>query len=311
MAMSFLPAQLERFRREAKKLVRELSITHSEALDRMAVKNGFTNWSLLVKHSSGPSAPVIALPAAPVRPPGSIRYYLHGDVVEDDPTQCYCARCDLFRPLAHLVPTSYHTDGKDGERFLSSLTSWQTSEAAERGRHVRPYLAPNILEAPARAERAAREAARSPFHRWLEGQCRRNDPVGDLAGDVLGDEGFPLGASTRREVEDYLEGYGSHVIRAVLQAWREFENDKPPVMNLAEALAAELKVTVVEAEELADADPLELTGQSGDGAYGWEFDFSRHASPKLAAKLMKKRGSLKLTVGPGFYESIRNAEFPR
>jgi uncharacterized protein YozE (UPF0346 family) len=308
--MSFLPLQLERFRREAKKLARELSITHSEALDRIAVKNGFTNWSLLVKHSS-PSGPVIALPAAPARPPGSIRYYLHGDVVEDDPAQCYCARCDLFRPLTHLVPTSYHPDGKDGERFLSNLTSWQNSDAAERGRYVRPDGAPNILEAPARAARAAREAARSPFHRWLDGQRRRNDPVGDLAGDILGDEGFPIGASTRREVEDYLEGYGSHVIRAVRQAWREFGNDEPPVRTLAAALAAELKVTVAEAEELTGEDPLELTGHSGDGAYGWEFDFTDHASPKLAAKLMKKRGSLKLTVGPDFYEGIRDAEFPR
>lgn len=245
MAMPFLPAQLERFRREAKKLVREFSITHSEALDRIAVKNGFTNWSLLVKHSSGPSAPVIALPATPARTSGSIRYYLHGDVVEDDPTQCYCARCDLFRPLTHLVPTSYHPDGKDGERFLSSLASWQTSEAAERGRDVRPDGAPNILEAPARAERAAREAARSPFHRWLEGQRRRNDPVGDLAGDVLGDEGFPLGASTRREVEDYLEGYGSHVIRAVRQAWREFENDEPARDAPGRGAGTELKVTVL------------------------------------------------------------------
>lgn len=51
MSTSFSPVQLERFRREAKKLSRESSITHSEALDRIAIRRGFTNWSLLVKHS--------------------------------------------------------------------------------------------------------------------------------------------------------------------------------------------------------------------------------------------------------------------
>ena len=64
MATSFSPAQLERFRREAKKRSRELSINHSEALDRIAVQNGFTNWSLLSKHSSVPNA-VAPMPPAP------------------------------------------------------------------------------------------------------------------------------------------------------------------------------------------------------------------------------------------------------
>lgn len=52
MATSFSFSQLERFRREAKKLKRELSITHSEALDRIAAQHGFKNWSLLVRHSA-------------------------------------------------------------------------------------------------------------------------------------------------------------------------------------------------------------------------------------------------------------------
>lgn len=309
MATSFSPAQLERFRREAKKLSRELSITHSEALDRVAVQNGFTNWSLLSKHSGG-LALAAATPPVQVLPAGAYRYYLHGDVVEDDPTKCYCARCDVFWPLDHLVPTSHHTDGKDGERFLTSLERWNRLPANERGRRFRPDGAPNVLEALARAARVAHEAARSPFHRWLDGQRNRNDPVGDVAGDILRDEGFPIGAATKREVEGYLEGYGSHVIRAVRQAWKEFEGRAGRERTLAEALAAVLKLTLAEAEELADAEPMELNGSSGESLSGYEFDFTRYASPKLAAKLMKKRGSLRLTVDPWFFEGIRDTEFP-
>jgi hypothetical protein len=311
MAISFPPAQLERFRREAKKLSRELSITHSEALDRIAVQNGFSNWSLLSKHSSAPlTLRAVASHTSP-RPIGAYRYYLHGDVLEGDPTKCYCARCDVFWPLDHLVPTSYHTDGKDGERFLSSLARWNKLAVAERSPKFRPDGAPNVLEAAAWSEHAAHEAARSPFHRWLDGQRGRNDPVGDLAGDILRDETFPISAATKHEVEEHLEAYGSHIVRAVRQAWREFEGGRSRKRTLAEALAAELKLTAAEADELVDVEPQELTGHSGDGNYGFEFDFTRAASPKLAAKLMKKRGSLKLTVGPSFYEGIRNADFPR
>lgn len=309
MATSFSPLQLERFRREAKKLGRALSICHSEALDRIAVQNGFTNWSLLSKHSDSSSQAVADAPK-PLRPSGPYRYYLHGDVVEDDPTKCYCARCDVFWPLDHLVPTSYHTDGKDGERFLSSLAQWNTLPAEERGRKYRPDGAPNVLETPLRATQVAKEAARAPFHRWLEGQRGRSDPIGDVAGDIQRDKSFPIGASTWCEVEDYFAGYGSHVVRAARQAWREFEGGELRHRTLAEALAAELKLTVAEAHELTDAEAMELTNHSGDVRTGFEFDFTNYASPKLAAKLMKKRGTLKLTVDEWFFDDIRGADFP-
>lgn len=48
---SFSPAQIERFKRDAKAVHRELSIPHSQALDRLAIDNGYKNWSLLMKRS--------------------------------------------------------------------------------------------------------------------------------------------------------------------------------------------------------------------------------------------------------------------
>lgn len=88
------------------------------------------------------------------------------------------------------------------------------------------------------------------------------------------------------------------------------EGNAAPVKTMAEALAKELGISVAEAEELADAEPLELTGHSGESFSGYEFDFTRYASPQLAAKLMKKRGSLQLRVGPWFFDSVRSADFP-
>lgn len=230
MAISFTPAQLERFPREAKKLSRELSIKHSEALDRVAAQHGFTNWSLLAKHSNTAPAPATVTEPRPAS--SGLRHYLHGDMVEGEPGKCYCARCDVFGDLNHFQQTSGHEAGDDGERFLSSLAWWNKLTPAEKGNRYRPANAQNVLQQAAEAARVAREASRSPFHLWLEDQRGRNDPVGDLAIDVLSDKGFPLGASTRREMGDYLSRHDDHIIRAMQQAWREYQ--APPKKTLAQ-----------------------------------------------------------------------------
>lgn len=311
MATSFLRAQLDRFRREAKKLGRELSIPHSQVLDRIADQHGFSNWSLLVKHSSGaassPPGPQVTIST----PPRGIRYYLHGDVLETDQAKCFCARCDAVVTFGHLIPNSYHTDGKDGERYLRDLADWSARPAESLSNLFRPVTAPNILAALAVAGRDAREAARSPFHRWLDAQRHRGDPVGDLAIDILRDPEFPIALASRRDLEGHLGRYGSHVIKAFRQAWQEFQGGERREWTLADALATELKITVDEAQELVDAEPMELTGHSGDGSYGFEFDFTDHASPKLAKKLLRKRSPLKVQVGPWFFDGIRDSEFPR
>lgn len=225
MATTFTPAQLERFRREAKKLSRELSLTHSQALDRIAVRHGYQNWSLLAKHSDASGSGFVP-PAKPVRnvpaPEPVQRYYLHGDVDEDDPAHCYCARCDVFVEPSHFDGQGFHKDGGDGERYLASLARHNSLPPLQKASRGRPDDAPNVLAQRATAERDAHEAARSPFHRWLEGQRNRDDIVGDLAGDILRDKSFPVGLATREEVEARLSRHGGHIVRAVRAAWKEF-----------------------------------------------------------------------------------------
>lgn len=57
MPISFSSVQIERFKREAKKLSRSDGLCHSHALDRIAEQQGFKNWSLLMKHSSSDLPP--------------------------------------------------------------------------------------------------------------------------------------------------------------------------------------------------------------------------------------------------------------
>ena len=57
MTASFTIAQVERFKREAKRLHRDTNISHSQALDQIASANGYRNWSLLAKHSDAQGTP--------------------------------------------------------------------------------------------------------------------------------------------------------------------------------------------------------------------------------------------------------------
>lgn len=223
MATSFTAAQLDQFRRDAKRLGRHLSIPLSQAQARIAAEQGFKNWSLLAKHSEGrPPAPPASPRPVVEAPDLRRRYYLHGDVVEDDSTKCYCARCEFFVEPTHFSTDTFHQDGTDGERYLVSVARWQKLPKSEKTDRRRPDDAPNVLAAGALAAREAYEASRSPFHRWLATQKDRDDPVGDLATDALRDKRFPVGANARRELEAYVSRHGDRVVSAVRRAWREF-----------------------------------------------------------------------------------------
>ena len=228
MAISFSSSQINRFKREAKKLARELSIAHNEALDRIAARQGFKNWSLLAKHSESVPARDTAPPVLykPVAPSGG-RYYLHGDQNEDNPAFFYCARCDVFTQADHFDDPKQHSGETNKERYLASLDRWNRSSSDSKTDWRRPADAVNLLAERAVADRIAREAVRAPFYRWLLTQTDRNDPVGDLAVDARRDKTFPVGASNRRELESYLSRHGDHVVRALREAWREFSSAQP------------------------------------------------------------------------------------
>lgn len=86
------------------------------------------------------------------------------------------------------------------------------------------------------------------------------------------------------------------------------EDDEPPKVSLAQALADETGLTVAEAEELTDAEA--LPNDSNDGmAYGYVFDFNDYASPSTAAKLEAKYGSLQVQVSPSFFERVAHLAF--
>ena len=63
------------------------------------------------------------------------------------------------------------------------------------------------------------------FNKYLKSQLGRNDPIGDLAEDALGDKQFPPVNSLKALVR-YLESRGAcgDAADAARDAWREYKN---------------------------------------------------------------------------------------
>jgi len=150
------------------------------------------------------------------------RHYLHGDLVDGRPGVHFCAFCDSFVPVDHFQTA--HAELDHGKRLLNSIERWNRLDDSDRNGRYRPDSAENVLYIAAVEERNKHEAARSDFHRWLETQVDRDDPVGDLAKDVMIDDEFPVGIESSTEMERHLERHGDHIVKAIRSAWRDFRS---------------------------------------------------------------------------------------
>ena len=62
------------------------------------------------------------------------------------------------------------------------------------------------------------------FNKWLRKQAKRDDPVGDLAQDVMRDD-RPVPHNTRGAWQSWLwfAGATTEAMQAFAEAWREYE----------------------------------------------------------------------------------------
>lgn len=66
------------------------------------------------------------------------------------------------------------------------------------------------------------------FMEWLGNQINRDDPVGDLAGDMDRDEKMPESFGSLHEIYDYLSDQNDMVAASLFFAWEEWSGGKVP-----------------------------------------------------------------------------------
>lgn len=94
--------------------------------------------------------------------------------------------------------------------------------------------------------------------------------------------------------------------------WGDDDYDgEPPPRSVSQAYAELLGLELHEVGNLADVEAMELDGSSGEMVYGYLIDFTDYASPEIAQKILRRHSSLRIEVGPDFFEGVRSDDWPR
>jgi uncharacterized protein YozE (UPF0346 family) len=219
----FTFGELNRLRREAKRLKKEKNISHCKALDEIALAQGWANW---------PTLAAAAQPASDIRakcegsPPEQARYYVHGDQTEDEPAQYYCEFCDRLEASEHFE--AVHGDAA-WRRTLASLEAWRKLPLDTKYSFRRPDAAVNLFqdayELPGASQpnaRLKRTEASGLFHEWLSDQEWRPDAVGDFARLVARDATFPVSSDDIEVIRGHLRSASSEELEALEETWEDF-----------------------------------------------------------------------------------------
>lgn len=87
--------------------------------------------------------------------------------------------------------------------------------------------------------------------------------------------------------------------------------DEPPLRSISEAYADLLGLELHEVGDLVDVEPIARDGNTGEMVYSYLLDFTEHASPEIAQKILQRHSSLCIEVWPNFFENIRDDDWPR
>jgi hypothetical protein len=83
-----------------------------------------------------------------------------------------------------------------------------------------------------------------------------------------------------------------------------------PMRRRTEAFAELLGLQPDEVGGLVDVEPQPLDGHSGEMIYGYLLDFEGFASPEIAARILARHGSLRVEVGPAFFDTVLDDDWP-
>jgi hypothetical protein len=80
---------------------------------------------------------------------------------------------------------------------------------------------------------------------------------------------------------------------------------------MTQAYADLLGLNLEEVGDLVDVEPEARDGQSDEMVYSYILDFTHFASPEVAEKILLRHSSLRIEVGPNFFENVRSDDWPR
>lgn len=170
-------------------------------------------------------------------------YYVHGDQKINDSSLYFCMFCDSFEQKEHFY--DFHKKENHAEKYIHSLNTFNKMKKKYPQKITRMspiisifaglYLKPN--------------PHKGKFYNWLIKQKDRNDPIGDLAADVISDSKFPFHTDSITIIRNYLLARQacSKAFQALEEAWMEFK----PTKFKPKAISLSLRFDVFKADNYA------------------------------------------------------------
>lgn len=164
----------------------------------------------------------------------SNRYYLHGDAYELIPNNYYCALCDSFVLKEHFFLDDFHKINNE-EKYITTFAQFKKANKHFLRSNFRPTKVFNLF-----SDLPKKEYSR--FYRWLLKQKDRNDPIGDLANDMISDKSFPFDSNSHERIRKYLifKGACDEAIQALTESFNEFNKKNPKRSSISLKLRFEV-----------------------------------------------------------------------
>jgi uncharacterized protein YozE (UPF0346 family) len=149
------------------------------------------------------------------------RYYIHGDLVVNMDNQFYCALCDTFELKEHFNLPDHVNRNED--KFTMSFEGLKRANPKFLKEYIRPKEAVNIFSYVLKTKPKI-----SSFYRWLVKQKDRDDPIGHLSNDAIGDSKFPKDRKTLHTIKNYLISKRAYdeSLQALGEAFYEFNSKR-------------------------------------------------------------------------------------
>lgn len=144
------------------------------------------------------------------------RYYFHGDVNELNINKYFCALCDSFEYKEHFYSDDNHKANNQG-KYVDSLNRYKKANKNFYKNFLRPAKTENLFS-------SISYKINGNFYSWLTKQRDRDDPVGNLARDVMSDKSFPKETDSFSIIKIHLviKNASDEVIQTLREAFDEF-----------------------------------------------------------------------------------------
>ncbi len=149
------------------------------------------------------------------------RFYIHGDRHNEQNNKFYCSFCDCFDTATHFkkcMSLEAHI-----KKYSFAIDKIKSADLDRKKLIFRPSSSQNYF-----AKLKIKNEQASRFYKWINKQLDRDDPISDLANDIISDRKFPKSEDSYKSIYSYIltKGACDEALQALYEAFLEFRKGR-------------------------------------------------------------------------------------